>query len=132
MSGICIGVAGFGFLALKASDQFLAGCVIFAVALISVVCYKLWLYTGTAGFIKKNEFGLLGLVLLICRSLLLGIGRLLPGRLLLGLIARLLIQPDRIPMFLTAKAIKSSVIRVQTHRRRIFGMEKAASETPAA
>ena len=64
MSGICIGVAGFGFLALKASDQFLAGCVIFAFALISVVCYKLWLYTGTAGFIKKNEFGLLGLVLL--------------------------------------------------------------------
>ena len=28
------------------------------------MCYKLWLYTGTAGFIKKNEFGLLGLVLL--------------------------------------------------------------------
>ena len=64
MSGICIGVAGFGFLALKASDQFLAGCVIFAFALIAVVNYKLALYTGTAGFIKKNEFGYLGLVLL--------------------------------------------------------------------
>ena len=64
MAGICIGVAGFGFLSLKAQDQFLAGCVIFAFALIAVVCYKLWLYTGTAGFFKKNEWGLLGLVLL--------------------------------------------------------------------
>jgi formate/nitrite transporter FocA (FNT family) len=45
-------------------DQYLAGCVIFAFALIAVVCYKLWLYTGTAGFFKKNEWGLLGLVLL--------------------------------------------------------------------
>ena len=44
MSGICIGVAGFGFLALKSSDQYLAGCVIFAFALIAVVNYKLWLY----------------------------------------------------------------------------------------
>jgi formate/nitrite transporter FocA (FNT family) len=64
MAGICIGVAGFGFLSLKAQDQYLAGCVIFAFALIAVVCYKLWLYTGTAGFFKKNEWGLLGLVLL--------------------------------------------------------------------
>ena len=64
MAGICIGVAGFGFLSLKAQDQYLASCVIFAFALIAVVCYKLWLYTGTAGFFKKNEWGLLGLVLL--------------------------------------------------------------------
>ena len=63
MSGICIGIAGFGFLSLKSQDEYLAGCIIFAFALISVVCYKLWLYTGTAGFIKKNEFGHLLLVL---------------------------------------------------------------------
>lgn len=64
MSGICIGIAGFGFLALKADGNFLAGCIIFAFALLAVVNYKLALYTGTAGFIKKNEFGYLGLVLL--------------------------------------------------------------------
>ena len=40
MSGMCIGVAGFGFLALKASDQFLAGCVIFAFALISAKSFQ--------------------------------------------------------------------------------------------
>ena len=64
MSGICIGIAGFGFLALKSSGDFLAGCVIFAFALISVICYKLRLYTGTAGFIARNEVGLMLLVLL--------------------------------------------------------------------
>jgi formate/nitrite transporter FocA (FNT family) len=64
MSGICIGIAGFGFLALKSSGDFLAGCIIFAFALISVICYKLRLYTGTAGFIAKNEVGLMLLVLL--------------------------------------------------------------------
>lgn len=64
MSGICIGIAGFGFLALKAGGHYLAGCVIFAFALLAVVNYKLALYTGTAGFIRKNEFGYLGLVLL--------------------------------------------------------------------
>ena len=59
MSGICIGIAGFGFLALKSSGDFLAGCVIFAFALISVIAYKLRLYTGLAGFFGKTEFGLL-------------------------------------------------------------------------
>lgn len=64
MAGICIGLAGFGFLSLKADGNYLAGCIIFAFALIAVVSYKLALYTGTAGFIRKNEFGYLGLVLL--------------------------------------------------------------------
>ena len=64
MAGICIGVAGFGFLSLKAQDQYLAGCVIFAFALIAVISYKLFLYTGTAGFIQKREFVPLALVLL--------------------------------------------------------------------
>lgn len=64
MSGICIGIAGFGFLSLKADGHYLAGCIIFAFALLAVVNYKLALYTGTAGFIRKHEFGYLGLVLL--------------------------------------------------------------------
>ena len=63
MAGICIGIAGFGFLAIKDSN-YIAGCCIFAFALIAVVNYKLALYTGTAGFIRKNEVGYLGLVLL--------------------------------------------------------------------
>lgn len=63
MAGICIGIAGFGFLAIKDSN-YIAGCCIFAFALIAVVNYKLALYTGTAGFIRKNEVSYLGLVLL--------------------------------------------------------------------
>lgn len=64
MSGICIGVAGFGFLSLKAQNEYLTGCIIFAFALIAVVNYKLLLYTGTAGFIRKNELPYLLQVLL--------------------------------------------------------------------
>ena len=64
MSGICIGIAGFGFLSLKSSGEFLAGCIIFAFALISVISYKLRLYTGLAGFFGRTEFGLLVKVLL--------------------------------------------------------------------
>ena len=64
MSGICIGIAGFGFLSLKSSGVFLAGCIIFAFALISVISYKLRLYTGLAGFFGRTEFGLLVKVLL--------------------------------------------------------------------
>ncbi len=63
MAGICIGIAGFGFLSLKADGNYLAGCIISVFALIAVVRYKLALYTRTAGFIRKNEFGYLGLVL---------------------------------------------------------------------
>ena len=46
MAGICIGIAGFGFLAIKDSN-YIAACCIFAFALIAVVNYKLALYTGT-------------------------------------------------------------------------------------
>ena len=51
MSGIAIGTAGIGFLATRD----IVGSVLFAFALITVVSYKLKLYTGTAGFIKRNE-----------------------------------------------------------------------------
>ena len=50
ISGICIGVAGIGFLATRD----IVGSVLFAFALLTVVAYKLKLYTGTAGFIKKG------------------------------------------------------------------------------
>lgn len=55
LSGICIGIAGFGYLAEKS----IIGAVMFSFGLLTVVHYGLRLYTGTAGFIKKNEVGLL-------------------------------------------------------------------------
>lgn len=60
LSGICIGIAGFGYLAEKS----IIGAVMFSFGLLTVVHYGLRLYTGTAGFIKKNEIGLLLWILL--------------------------------------------------------------------
>ncbi|MCF0176824.1 MAG: formate/nitrite transporter family protein [Bacteroidales bacterium] len=60
MAGICIGIAGFGYLALGG----IAGAVLFCCGLLAVVSYKYKLYTGTAGFITKGEVGMLGIVLL--------------------------------------------------------------------
>ncbi|MFQ6703685.1 MAG: formate/nitrite transporter family protein [Alphaproteobacteria bacterium] len=59
MSGVCVGIAGFGFLATRD----IVGSVLFAFGLLSVVNYRLRLYTGTAGFIRKGELRLLGLIL---------------------------------------------------------------------
>jgi len=47
-AGICIGIAGFGFLADKT-----LGMVLFIFGLATVVNYKLKLFTGTAGFVKS-------------------------------------------------------------------------------
>lgn len=66
-AGIAIGTAGFGFLASGVQSAVygsLAGAVLFSFGLLTVVGYKLKLYTGTAGFIKKNEIGDLFMVLL--------------------------------------------------------------------
>lgn len=65
-AGIAIGAAGFGFLASGVqSDAYgsLAGAVLFSFGLLTVVGYKLKLYTGTAGFIRRNEVGQLLLIL---------------------------------------------------------------------
>ncbi len=51
LAGICIGIAGFGYLAEKS----IIGAVLFAFGLLTVVSYQLKLYTGTAGFIKRGE-----------------------------------------------------------------------------
>ena len=59
-AGVCIGIAGFGYLAEKS----IVGAVLFAFGLLTVVGYKLKLYTGTAGFIKRGEVGNLLLILL--------------------------------------------------------------------
>lgn len=66
-AGIAIGTAGFGFLASgiqSSSYGSLAGAVMFSFGLLTVVGYKLKLYTGTAGFIRVNEIGELFLILL--------------------------------------------------------------------
>lgn len=60
LAGICIGIAGFGYLAEKS----IIGAVLFAFGLLTVVNYTLKLYTGTAGFIKRGEVGNLMLILL--------------------------------------------------------------------
>lgn len=79
LSGITIGLAGFGFLASGVQSEAygpLFGSVLFSFGLLTVVGYKLRLYTGTAGFIKKGEVGMLFMILLgnilgcLCSSLL--------------------------------------------------------------
>ena len=65
-AGIYIGTAGFGFLASGIQSETygsLVGAVLFSLGLMAVVGYKLKLYTGTAGFINKNEIGQLFLIL---------------------------------------------------------------------
>ena len=67
LAGIAIGIAGFGFLASGIQSELygsLAGAVLFSFGLLTVVGYKLKLYTGTAGFIQKNEIADLFLILL--------------------------------------------------------------------
>ena len=66
-AGICIGTSGFGFLASGIQAETygsLVGAILFSLGLLAVVGYKLKLYTGTAGFIEKNQVGELFLILL--------------------------------------------------------------------
>ena len=65
-AGIAIGTAGFGFLASGVQSAVygsLVGAVLFSFGLLTVVGYRLKLYTGTAGFIKRKEAGELFLIL---------------------------------------------------------------------
>ena len=72
--GVAIGIAGFGYLAIGG----LAGAVLFAFGLLTVVGYKLKLYTGTAGFINKGE--VLDLLVILMGNIV--------GCLLVGLLTR--------------------------------------------
>jgi formate/nitrite transporter FocA (FNT family) len=65
-AGMYIGTAGFGFLTAGIQSQYgsLFGSILFALGLLAIVGYKLKLFTGTAGFIKKNEIGDLLIILL--------------------------------------------------------------------
>lgn len=75
MAGICIGIAGFGYLAIGG----IFGAIVFAFGLIAVVSYALKLYTGTAGFIELPQK---------TGELLLILGGNIVGCLLVGLLSR--------------------------------------------
>lgn len=60
LAGIAIGIAGFGNLAVGG----VTGAVLFCFGLLTVVGYRLKLYTGTAGFFGRGELGQLFLILL--------------------------------------------------------------------
>lgn len=70
LAGVSVGIAGFGYLAARDSGagymeaKEIVGSILFSFALLAVVNYKMLLYTGTAGFVKKGEMGRLGLILL--------------------------------------------------------------------
>lgn len=100
-AGIAIGTAGFGFLASGIQSETygsLVGAVLFSFGLLTVVGYKLKLYTGTAGFIQKNEVGQLFMILL---------GNII-GCLCIALLSRLS------PMDLQASAQKILELRLKT------------------
>lgn len=67
LAGIAIGFAGLGFLASGIQSEAygsIFGAILFSFGLLTVVGYKLSLYTGTAGFIRKGEIGILCVILL--------------------------------------------------------------------
>lgn len=51
LSGIAVGIAGWGYLACTN----IIGAVLFSFGLLTVVNYKLKLYTGTAGFVELKD-----------------------------------------------------------------------------
>lgn len=104
LAGVCIGLAGFGYLAEKG----IIGAVVFAFGLLAVVGYKLKLYTGTAGFFRRGELGQLGLILL---------GNIV-GCLLVSLIARC----SMMPIQETAQAVLESRLAAGPFRGCILAM----------
>ena len=96
LAGITIGIAGWGYLA----NSNIIGAILFSFGLLTVVSYKMKLYTGTAGFVDfKNENGKTVIAKPIL-ELLLVLGGNIIGCLLVGLLARLS------PMDLTGSAQK--------------------------
>lgn len=85
IAGIAIGIAGWGYLACTN----IVGAVLFSFGLLTVVNYKLALYTGTAGFVALNdEKGRPCWGKAIAQLLLILLGNIV-GCLLVALLARL-------------------------------------------
>ena len=55
IAGIAVGIAGWGYLAYLHIYNGIVGAVLFSFGLLTVVGYKLPLYTGTAGFIPLRD-----------------------------------------------------------------------------
>ena len=55
LSGIAVGLAGWGYLACCSKGLEVLGAVLFSFGLLTVVNYKLKLYTGTAGFVSLRK-----------------------------------------------------------------------------
>ena len=55
LSGIAVGLAGWGYLACCSKGLEVLGAVLFSFGLLTVVNYKLKLYTGTAGFVALRK-----------------------------------------------------------------------------
>lgn len=68
LAGICIGLGGAIFIKLSG----VIGACMFAFGLLTVVHFKLPLYTGTAGFIELNKFNEYGKMLYILMGNILG------------------------------------------------------------
>lgn len=91
-AGIYIGTAGFGYLTAGVqSFGSLFGSILFALGLLAIVGYKLKLFTGTAGFIKRDDVGTLAIIL---------IGNII-GCFLMGLITRVSPMSDAIQVAAT-------------------------------
>lgn len=91
-AGIYIGTAGFGYLTAGIqSFGSLFGSILFALGLLAIVGYRLKLFTGTAGFIKRDEVGTLAIIL---------IGNII-GCFLMGLITRVSPMSDAIQVAAT-------------------------------
>ena len=85
MAGITIGIAGWGYLA----TTNIIGAVLFAFGLLTVVSYKMKLYTGTAGFVEfMDDNNKLQIIKPLAELLLVLVGNII-GCLLVGLLARL-------------------------------------------
>lgn len=94
LAGVCIGIAGYGYLAEKS----IIGAVLFSFGLLTVVHYALKLYTGTAGFIHRGELGKLCLIL---------------GTNLVGCLAvALMVRCSPMPLQETAQAILEGRLRM--------------------
>lgn len=55
LAGVAVGIAGWGYLAYMHIYNGIIGAVLFSFGLLTVVGYKLPLYTGTAGFIALRD-----------------------------------------------------------------------------
>ena len=66
MAGICIAIAGFGYLAVGG----IFGAIVLAFGLIAVVSYGLKLYTGTAGFVETLDGGFYELFLILIGNII--------------------------------------------------------------